>query len=366
MSVVPFPPGSLPDPAVTGDPGLAPFPQPLQAVPASDAGLGLALFAGSLVLLLWASDVFVSAAERLGLSLGVSPYIVGATIVAGGTSTPELVSSVLAVRADASAFVVGNVVGSNVANVCVVLGLAAVAGRRLRVDRELMRVDLPLLTASAAFLFLVVQGGPIEWFEGVLGLVGMAVYVHFTLSTEARLDEVVDDLVDEYAADGADTVPPTPEAVAAATTAGPRTYLALVGGLAVVFVAAELLVRSVLGLAAGFGVGTELVAVTAVAVGTSLPEIAVSVVAVRAGSTEVAIGGVLGSNVFNAFAVAGTASLLGPLAVPESIRAYALPAMLLVTLLYFFMAQDREMTAWEGVTLLVLYVAFLVNLVRFT
>lgn len=187
---------------------------------------GLALFAGALVVLLWASDVFVSAAERLGLSLGVSPYIVGATVVAGGTSTPELVSSVLAVRAGAPSFVVGNVVGSNVANVCVVLGLAAVAGRRLRVDRELMRVDLPLLAASAAFLVVVAQGGPIEWFEGLLGLAGMAVYVHFTLSTEARLDEVVDDLVDESAADGADVVPPTSEAVAAATPAGPRTYLA--------------------------------------------------------------------------------------------------------------------------------------------
>ncbi|MFB6135236.1 MAG: calcium/sodium antiporter [Halobacteriaceae archaeon] len=326
------------------------------------------VFAVSLAVLLAASDVFVSAVERLGLSLGVSPFIVGATVVAGGTSLPELVSSVLAVRAGESAIVVGNVVGSNVANILLVIGVAAVVGGHLRVDRELMRVDLPLLTASAAFLLVAALSGSFSWYDGVVALAALVVYTDFTLSEEARLDEVVEELVEEHAdvdvdvsAVGTDAL----EAAAGETTVGPRTVAATLLALALVFVAADRLVAAILSLATGLGVGTELVAITAVAVGTSLPEAAVSVVAVRRGDVDVAVGNVLGSNVFNTFAVMGVSSFVAPVAVPASVLSYALPAMVVATLLYYFVVQDREITRWEGATLLLLYVTFLANLTRF-
>jgi cation:H+ antiporter len=321
-----------------------------------------ALFVASLAVLLASSDRFTAAAERVGLSLGVSPFIIGATLVAGGTSLPELVSSILAVRAGAPAIVVGSVVGSNVANILLILGVAAVAGPTLRIDRELMRVDLPLLMASAGFLLVTVWNGPFTWHEGILALCGLGVYMHFTFAEEDRLDEVVEDLVTDHV--DREAIPSTAdvEAVAAETTVGLRTVATVVGSLALVFVAAEGLVRSILALATGFGVGAEVVAITAVAVGTSLPEIAVSVAAVRRREFEIAVGNVLGSNVFNSFAVMGVPSFLGALTVPPTVRGYALPVMLLATLLYYFITQDREITAWEGVALLVLYVAFLSNL----
>jgi cation:H+ antiporter len=324
-----------------------------------------AVFVGALTILLWSSDRFTGAAEHVGLSLGVSPFIIGATLVAGGTSLPELVSSVLAVRADAPAIVVGNVVGSNVANIFLILGVAAIAGPRLRIDRELMRVDLPLLMASAGFLLVAVWNGPFTWHEGVLALGGLGVYMHFTFSEEDRLDEVVEDLVTDHVEREAIPATESVEEVATETEVGPRTIATVVGSLVLVFVAAELLVRSILDLAAALGVGAELVAITAVSVGTSLPEIAVSVVAVRRGNFEIAVGNVLGSNIFNTFAVMGVPSFLGALTVPADVRQYALPVMLLATLLYYFTTQDREITAWEGVALLLLYATFLANLVAF-
>jgi cation:H+ antiporter len=324
--------------------------------------VSIGLFALALVVLLLASDAFVSAAEHLGLALGISPFIIGGTIVAGGTSLPELISSLFAVLADAPEIVVGTVVGSNIANIFLVLGVAAIAGRRLHVDRELMQVDLPLLVASASFLAIAAWDGQFVWYEGLLGLGGAAVYIHFTFSEERRLEEVVEELVSEHAE--WEPGQEIEEAAAAAdeTPIGPRTYATLLVSLVLVFLSANLLVESILTLAETFEVGTEFVAITAVAVGTSLPEIAVSVVAVRRGDVDIAVGNTLGSNIFNTFAVMGIPSLLGVLTIPASVITYSLPVMILATLLYYFITQDREITAWEGVMLLLLYGLFLTNL----
>mgnify|MGYP000126615098 CR=1 FL=1 len=326
--------------------------------------VSVALFAAALGALLVAADAFTDAAERLGLATGVSPFLVGATVVAGGTSLPELVSGVVAAAADAPDIVFGTVVGSNVANLCLVVGLAAVVGGELRVDRELMRVDLPLLVASAVFLTVAVLDGAFAWYEGVLGLAGLAVYVHFTLSREERLDEVVGDLVEEHVREevAADGEVAELDDVADEVTLGPRTVALLVASLAVVVVAADQLVRSILEVAEVVGVGSGVVSMTAVALGTSLPEVAVSVAAVRRGMAEIALGNVLGSNVFNTFAVVGVPSFLGTLAVATTVATFAVPVMLLATLLYYFVTQDREITRWEGLALLLLYATFVANL----
>ncbi len=314
-------------------------------------------FAVSLAVLLVASQAFVDAAERLGLAAGVSPYVVGGTLVAGGTSLPELVSSVFAVQAGVTPIVVGSAVGANVVRILLVLGLAAVVAGPLRVDRELMRVDLPLLAASAGFLWLTVADGRFGRVEGLLGLVGLAVYTHWTVSADRRLTTVVEELVAEHA-----DVDAEPTEAAEAVTVGPRTYLTVLVSLVAVLVSADRLVVSVLAVADVAGLAPAFVALTAVAVGTSLPELTVAVLAANRGSADVAVGTILGSNVFTAFAVMGVPSLFGPLSVPASVRAFSLPVMLFATLLYFFVTQDREITPWDGAALLVLYAAYLANL----
>lgn len=321
------------------------------------------VFVVSLAVLLEASDRFTSAAVRIGLSLGASPFMIGATVVAGGTSLPELANALLASFRGAPGIVIGNVVGSNIANLLVVIGLAAVVGGGIWVERELMRVDLPVLVGSAAFLLVAVWNTSFVWYEGLLGLLGLAVYVHFTISRPERLDQTVQGLVEdavgpEEAAPASDDA----EFEVGQARAGVRTYLVLAGSLILVFLSADALVRSILTISNELGVGTDVVALTVVSIGTVLPEVAVSVSAVRGGDPEIAVGNVLGSNVFNTFAVVGVASFITPLSIPVTVRSFALPVMVLATTLYFFIAQDREITQWEGAMLLLLYGVFLVNL----
>jgi cation:H+ antiporter len=316
-----------------------------------------ALFVGSLGALLFGSELFTSAAEEIGLSLGVSPFIIGVTVVAGGTSLPELTSSILAVLRGAPEIVMGSVVGSNISNMLLVLGIAAVVGGNIRVIRELVEVDLPLLVASAVFLLLATWGSPFAWYEGLLALVALGVYVQFTIREKDRyVGMLVDEMVEESSETGPEELRPQADA---------GTYARLILSLGVVFAAAYGLVESIITLSTTLQIGTEIVAITAVAVGTSLPEIVVSVVAVRRGLPELAVGNVLGSNLYNSFLVTGVPSLAGDLVVPTSIRSYGLPAMVLITVLYFFITQDREITRWEGMTLLLLYVVFVVNLGSF-
>ncbi|AQL41995.1 hypothetical protein BV210_04350 [Halorientalis sp. IM1011] len=316
--------------------------------------VALAMFVGGLAVLLWSADVFTDAAQKIGLALGLSPFVIGMTVVAVGTSLPELVAAVLAVLRDEPGIVVGNVVGSNVSNVFLVLGITAVVGRDLRVERDLMQVDLPLFAASAAFLVLAVWSSPFSRIEGVLALGALAVYIHFTIAErDVSVPEIVEE-VEEVESD----IEESPIGVV--------TYAAFAGSLVLVVGSASVLVDSVVALSEALAVEPAVIAVTALSIGTVLPELTVSTMAARRGDTAVAVGAILGSNVVNAFGVTGVASLVGPLTVPSTIRSYGLPAMALATVLYLFVTQDRQVTRWEGATLVLLYLLFLVNLFAIT
>jgi len=266
-----------------------------------------------------------------------------------------------------------------------------------------VRVDLPLLVASAVFLLLATWNSPIVWYEGLLALAALAVYIQLTIAEKDRyvgmlVEEFVetegtigmDDAAAEDRREGElDSVSDTEhlskpgpgrepgesngevareddtEREHPASGLNVWTLVRLFVSIGVVFGAASLLVRSIIDLAAVLGTGTELIAITAVAIGTSLPEVVVSVIAVRRGLPELAVGNVLGSNLFNSFLVTGIPSLAGDLVVTQSIRSYGLPVMVIVTVLYFFITQDREITRSEGLTLLLLYVLFLINLGQF-
>jgi cation:H+ antiporter len=297
----------------------------------------------SLAVLLKASDWFTTAAERIGYGFGLPGFLVGVTIVAVGTSLPELVSSVLAVLRGASEIVAGNVVGSNVTNLLLILGLAAVLGGHFRVRYELINVDLPFLAGSAFFLALVLWSGEVSRAEGALCLCGFGLYLWYALARRP---------------------PPAgePDARELEIARHPRwlrSSLILVAGTGLIYLGADWTVRAVVEMSGLLGVGAEVIAASAVALGTSLPEVAVTIAATRRGQPELAVGNVLGSNVFNAFAVTGASALIGPLAVPDSLLAFALPLMVIATLLGFFMIMEKEMTKWEGWLSLLFYVFFL-------
>ncbi len=297
----------------------------------------------SLAVLLKASSWFTAAAERIGLALGLPSFLVGVTIVAFGTSLPELVSSVLAVLHGASEIVAGNVVGSNVANLLLILGLAAILGGHLRVRYELVSVDLPFLAGSAFFLALVLWNGQVSRPEGALCLVGMGLYVWYAVASKAPIDAELEAL----------------ERVLTREPRWLRSSLILLGSGVLIYFGADYTVAAVIEISTLLGIGRDVIAASAVALGTSLPEVAVTIVAARRGQPELAVGNVLGSNIFNAFGIIGVSALVGPLAVPPTILDFALPMMVIATLLAFFMIMEKEMTKWEGWLAILFYVYFL-------
>jgi cation:H+ antiporter len=243
----------------------------------------------------------------------------------------------------ASEIVAGNVVGSNVTNLLLILGLAAVLGGHFRVRYELINVDLPFLAGSAFFLALVLWSGEVSRAEGALCLCGFGLYLWYAL---ARRPPPAGE-------------PDPRELEIARHPRWLRSSLVLVACTGLIYLGADGTVRAVGEMSGLLGVGAEVIAASAVALGTSLPEVAVTIAATRRGQPELAVGNVLGSNVFNAFAVTGASALIGPLAVPDSLLAFALPLMVIATLLGFFMIMEKEMTKWEGWLSLLFYVFFL-------
>jgi cation:H+ antiporter len=316
--------------------------------------LWIPVLAVSLAALVWAAGIFIRAAERIGLAFGLPPFLIGVSLIALGTSLPELVSGVTAVVNGASEIAVGTAVGSNVTNILMILGISALLGGGLTVDHELVSVDLPYLFGSALLLWMFGADGSIGWLEGLISLAALAAYLVYAASTPEEPGTTV-------AAAAAETVPAAPPEAARLPA---RVWVELVLSAAVTQAAAWFTVESVVRLSEALAVGTAVIATTAVALGTSLPELVVSARSAREGRPELAVGNVVGSNVFNALGVVGVSALFGRLSVPPEMVTFTLPAMVGTTVLAFFVLQEREMTRWDGWLLLAVYAGFLVQVVR--
>jgi cation:H+ antiporter len=298
------------------------------------------VFVLSLAALVWASNVLIGAAERIGLALGMSPFIVGVVIVGIGTSFPELVSSVYAALTDATEIVIGNVLGSNITNILLVLGLAGVIAKECDVDHDVLHIDLPIVLASALMLGFMIYDGTFGRVDALISCAGCGIYIFSTLETSSA----------------------DKDSAIRGERAGTGTWLRLLGALALIVVSAKYTVDSVVALSVAFDIGVEIIALSAVAFGTSLPEIAISLTAARQGKPELAVGNIMGSNVFNAFAVMGIPGLITPLAIPREVIIFPLPVSIAVTLLYIIITVDGKINRWEGWLLLLFYAYFIAHL----
>lgn len=302
------------------------------------------IFLVSLFVLIKSSDYFTDYAEKVGLFFGLSPFIIGVTIVAVGTSLPELASSIVAVLQGSSEIVVGNVIGSNIANICLVLGIAAIIGKKIKTAHELIHIDLPFLVGSSFLLAATIWDGIFTMPESLLFLSGMVVYAFYTISTKKKDKKISEDKSKKK------------------KRLEWKTLAVFVVSSIFIYLGAKYTVESIIKLSQILNIGAEVIAISAVALGTSLPELAVTISATKKGKPELAVGNVLGSNIFNTFAVMGIPGLIGTIAVPESILNFGLPVMLMATLMYFFITQDKEITKWEGWLLILFYVFFIGNI----
>jgi cation:H+ antiporter len=253
--------------------------------------------AGGLALLMAAANALVRGASALALRLGLTPLVVGLTVVAFGTSAPELVVSVQAALAGAGGIAVGNVVGSNVANVALILAVAVLV-RTMATDRALFRRDLPTLVVATAGATAFLLDGVVGRVEGAVLLVSLVAYLTWSVRTSRREQAAVELPVE------APTGPAWRDAVWTAA------------GLVGLVVGADLFVGGAVALAEAAGVSNAVIGLTVVAVGTSLPELATSVVAAVRGEGEIAAGNVIGSNLFNLLGILGVGALVRPLAAP--------------------------------------------------
>lgn len=301
--------------------------------------LGLVFLLIGIGLLTFAADQFVDGAASLAHRFNISPVVVGALVIGFGTSLPEmLVSGLAAVGGDAD-LGVGNVVGSNVANLTLVLGFAALIAV-ISANAATVRRELPLCVASVCLFAVLVQGGFQRW-EGIVLLVAMVAALGWLL---------VGGL-----ADGDDHDETADESDVASSKLAVQTLIGLAGTVG----GAWLLVEGALAVADGLGLTGGFVGLTMVAIGTSLPEMVTAVVAARKGETELIIGNLLGSNVFNSLAVGAVLGLLGPGPLEDqNLAGIATIIMVGVVLIAaLFLLTGGRVVRWQAVVLLGIYLA---------
>jgi cation:H+ antiporter len=313
--------------------------------------LVLMLLAG-LVLLLGGAELLVRGSSRLAIGLGISPLVVGLTVVAFGTSSPELAVSVRAALAGGGAadIAVGNVVGSNIANVLLILGVSAVIAP-LAVSRQLVRLDVPIMVGVSVLLLWMARDGGLGRLEGALLFSGVIAYTAFAIVQSRR----------ETAAKG--HAEPIPEELRGRRLAADAVLVIV--GLALLVLGARWLVDSAVTLATLLGVSELIIGLTVVAVGTSLPELATSALAAWRGERDIAVGNVVGSNTFNILSVLGASALVAPagIAVSAQARAFDLPVMLAAAVLcvpIFF--TGLRIARPEGALFLLFYGAYVAYL----
>ena len=318
--------------------------------------LALVSLLGGGVLLYLGAEWLVASASGLARALGVPPLIVGLTVVAYGTSAPEVVVSVKASLSGASDITLGNVVGSNIANLGLILGLTALLHPPL-VDRALRRRELPVLVASTILLPLALRDGVVSRLEG-LGLLGIAAAYTVVMVRSARGGEL------ERAASGARAMEAAAdEAGAPASTGRARLVLTALAGLGFLVLGGSLFVDGATAVARAWGVTERVIGLTIVAVGTSLPELATSVIAARRGHSDLAVGNVVGSNIFNVFLCLGAGAAVAPISVPLASVQVELAALGALTLLGIVaMRTERRVTRLEGGVLVAGYLSFIATL----
>ncbi len=313
----------------------------------------LSIIAG-MAILVFGAEALVRGAGRIALAAGVSSLVVGLTVVAFGTSAPELAVSVGAALRGSAEVAVGNVVGSNTFNVLAILGASALFGG-LVVHQRIVRIDVPLVIVVTALVWWLAADGQIEVWAGVLLFLGVIAYTVFSYVLGRR----------ETAATEREDHEAYERDRAAARRDVPKSLLLVVIGLAGLIVGAQLLVDGATSLAEALGVSDLIIGLTVVAAGTSLPELATSVVAARRGERDIAVGNVVGSNLFNLLAVLGAASMVGGgMDVPSDVIRTDLPFTLLVAIAALpAVAFGLRISAWEGALLLLGYVGYVVYLV---
>jgi len=329
--------------------------------------LWIVVFIVSLALLVKSADWLVESSEKIGIFFKLSPFVIGVTIVAIGTSFPEIATSLIAAIKGNTEFVVDTAFGSNIATILLIVGMAAVIGRKLIVKRSLIDLDAPLLAVSTVLILFMSLDRKIVFGEGVILILGFIVYLLYTIFHKRDTED------EEDTPEAIEVLPLRPERRMAKVQKdisqikkkpvklGFKIFFFLVLGIAGLVIGSNYTVESVSKLAVILGINASFITITAVAVGTSLPELVVSIKAALKKKYELALGNVFGSNVFTIFIVIGLPALIRPLEINETTFSIGLPYLVVATLLFIISGISRRIHAWEGLMYLLIFALFIIQ-----
>jgi len=308
-----------------------------------------------LALLVVGAEVLVRGASRLASALGISPLVIGLTVVAFGTSSPELAVSVQSALSGNADIALGNVVGSNIFNILLILGLSAVV-IPLTVSRQLIRFDVPIMILASILVLVFGWNGSIGRLEGLLLFAGVITYTVVLIRMsrkETRLAQ--DEFEKEYTPDEKPTL-----------VQNLKNGVLVIAGLGLLVLGSDWLVESAVAIAQFFGVSNLVIGLTVVAAGTSMPELVTSIVAAKKGERDIAVGNIVGSNIFNILCVLGMSSAVSTegVTVSASALSFDIPVMILIALSCFpIFFTGMVISRYEGALFVFYYVAYTVYLV---
>lgn len=316
----------------------------------------MVIFSGAviigLMLLAWSSDKFVDGASGVAEFFGISPLVIGLTIVAFSTSAPEMLVSAISAWQGNNGIAIGNAVGSNIANMTLVLGVAALL-MPLKVGPQTLHRETPLLLVGMSFaLIILLWNDVLSRIDGVLLMSAMLLVIGLTIHLARKESKI------------RSKVSPSLEAAEAPQKISSQVVGSLILGLLVLLVSAKLLVWGAVGIAEAFGVSDLVIGLTIVAVGTSLPELAASISAVKKGEHDMAVGNIIGSSLFNILAVLGIVGIVGPNSFDHAVLIRDYPLMLGLVIMFYLVTRRVSkgesfiMQRWLGGGLLALFFVY--------
>ncbi|TRZ67467.1 MAG: sodium:calcium antiporter [Methanothrix sp.] len=296
------------------------------------------IFAVSMLALYYGAKFITDSAVHFAKVLGISEFVIGATVIAFGTSFPELSTSATAMLTDGGypEVAVGNVLGSNLANIGLALGAAGML-YSIYIDRDVLENDLSLLLAPIMAVFVVLLDLKVTGVEGLFLIFMYLSFVYHEISQHRKND------------------------VVSSESLKPRYPMIFLTGMVLLYLGAKYLIASILDIAVTLGIDAAVVSFILVALGTSLPEVSTAIVAAKNGRGDIAIGTVIGSNAFNVLIVLGAISFMGDVMVSETFIYAALPAVVLISVLLGFMVLGNKITRFEGSLLVAIYFLTILN-----
>ena len=301
--------------------------------------LAFIIFPTALAALIAAANYFLESARKIGVSVGIRPFIMGAFILAFGTSFPEAAIALFSVLNGSLTIPVAQVVGSNIANILLVLGISALLARKFNISKNLIDVELPLLAAATFLLVLIAFDGTVHLYEGLILCIGFIIYTVYIAKAEDNK-----------------SYPTTIKEQLSGLAQIPKEILLFIVTAILIAVASHFIVASTKTIAALFTVPESVIAITALALGTSLPELVVSIQAALRNEIELVIGNVIGSNIFNILFVIGIPALISNLTVDPVTVTIGIPVLIGVTALFIISGIANRIHIWEALFYILLYI----------